>query len=92
MGLIGNIIIGGVIGGIVWGIRLIIWKDEVPELISKWRWAIALLIGFIIIALEVNAGFELKNQAINGFIIYVIAEALKSERNKTYKKGDLYEE
>jgi len=80
MGFIPALIIGGVISGIIWGMRYMIWKDNVPDSVSSLRWVIAIGIGVLLIFLELNAGFEMKSQSINGFIIYVIAQALDKEK------------
>ncbi len=80
MGFIPALIIGGVISGIILGMRYMIWKDNVPDSVSNLRWVIAIGIGVLLIFLELNAGFEIKSQSINGFIIYVIAQALEKEK------------
>jgi|TARA_B100000315_G_C14207526_1_gene420531 hypothetical protein len=80
MGFIPALIIGGVISGIIWGMRYMIWKDNVPDSVSSLRWVIAIGIGVLLIFLELNAGFEMKSQSVNGFIIYVIAQALEKEK------------
>ena len=79
MGFLESLIIGGVISGIIIGIRFLIWKEEIPETISKLRWVIAIAIGIIIIFIEINVGFTPKSQIINAFIIYLIAQVLDND-------------
>ena len=79
MGFIPAFIIGLVISAGIWGLRFMIWKEEVPEIISKFRWVIAIAIGITLIAVELSAGLEPESQIVNGFIVYVIAGALDND-------------
>ena len=76
MGFLESLIIGGVISGIIIGIRFLIWKEEIPETISKLRWVIAIGFGLTLIFVEINLGFAPGSQVINAFIIYMIAQVL----------------
>ncbi len=75
-------VVGGIVFGLIYGIKSLIWKNEIPNLISKFRWLIAITIGVVVIAIEINLRME-RTSVVNLIIIAVvigIAEVLKKKK------------
>jgi hypothetical protein len=81
MGILVAGIYGGVIGLIVAGIRYTIWgKKEIPSIISKLRWFIAITIAVITIIVEAASGIRYEHSGFIGAgLVWAIAEILKKE-------------
>jgi beta-lactamase regulating signal transducer with metallopeptidase domain len=77
-------IIGAIIGILIYLIKMIIWKDKVPDLVSKLRWFIASLLA--IISLFICYFIELKSHAITLIAAGVFlssVNALKNHKNES---------
>ena len=71
-------IVGVVVWLLVYGLRHAIWPKVVPSIVSKLRWVIALVIGFVLIVVKAALGFDPSGTIVNGGVIYVVAETLKN--------------
>lgn len=96
-------IVGGIVFGLIYGIKSLIWKNQIPNLISKFRWLIAIIIWIVVMVIEFNLGINLERNSVGNLVnlavILGIVEVLKKEkiRNRSEikivsKKGGYYEE
>lgn len=77
-------IIGAIIGILIYLIKMIIWKDNVPDLVSKFRWFLASLLA--IISLFIGYFIGLKSHAITLIAAGVFlssVNALKNHKNES---------
>lgn len=82
-----SILVAALLAGVVWAIRLLIWHDEVPKLVSKLRWVIAIFLAFLLMLVETQ--LDLNPSAItpiNAFFAYVVAQALHAPKKTEDKK------
>ena len=80
-----GIIIVCVITAIVYGIRYALWKEVVPENISKYRWAIAVVCSLIFLIIGTAIQYSNKEPSqpgdnmIYAILAFTIANALKNQ-------------
>lgn len=84
-----NLIIVAAVTGVLFGIRYLLWKDNVPENISKFRWLIAFGVVIIVIMIEVGVNLEVRGtaQILNAIILISVAQMLKNTKSDTEKKS-----
>ena len=74
-------IIGGILIGIVNAVRSMVWHNEVPPIVSKLRWVIALLLAAVLIMAEVLYGLQTSSvSTLNAATAFFIAEALRAPK------------
>lgn len=77
-------VVGIILSAIIYGIRYSIWKEQVPNIISKTRWIIAFATVVGLALLEDYVGIDSnKYMLINVGILFIIGKALKNEKYNT---------
>ncbi len=76
-----SVVVALLVSAAVFGMRLAIWRGDVPPTISKLRWPIAIVCAITLIVAEAYLGINVLSSAvINGLVLIAIANALRNDR------------
>lgn len=87
-----NLIIILLLSALVYGIRFMLWKEEVPSNIEKSRWVIGFVITIVAliigVAIDTSDGSQLKpgSHVIYLFLLFSITGALKNPKHEKNNK------
>ena len=86
--IIKAMIFGSIMGFLIYGLRKAIWKDSVPEKISKYRWPIGIVL--MIIGVTICTRLELNHQIttwVGACLLFSVGWVLKNTEEKNDDSG-----